>query len=333
MTDEKYRISNSSIKTVLRCEQQYVYKYVQGIVPRMPALPLKLGSWLHSLLEHRYVDGTWKKEHKRLSKEFGRLFAEEQEHYGDLPAQASSVMLGYDAHWLDDHEDWDIKDAEVKIEYPLNDRWTYVAVLDVVAENDEGVWIWDHKTFKQKAPTADYRIIDPQSALYVWVYEKLTSIKPAGFVFNYVRTKLPTVPPLLKSGNAISKAKKYDTNELTLLATLKQYGLDPADYQTELADARSRNGLFYDRVFIPRPAAVIRNILADIKELLPRIRALHEGKRPTRTLTRDCEHSCGYYMVCLTELTGGNSEYIRKHQYTLRVWEEFDGNEKPIEEE
>lgn len=324
---EQLRISNSSYKTLLRCEQQYVYKFVELLEARLVAIPLKLGTWMHLLIDAKYKKGDWKPEHRKLSREFNQMFDEQKAYYGPLPQQASHIMRGYDYHWRNDDQDWEFIDTELKLEVELNKGWVYVAKVDVVADNDEGRWLWDHKTFKAKAPTADYRIVDPQSALYDWAYERVTGIKPVGFMFNYLRTKLPTTPKLLKRGG-ISKAKNIDTNFYTLMAFLKKNDLDPADYREQLSAARSRDSLFYDRVFVPRPTAVIRNLLADIVAKLPRIRELHEGARPTRTLTRDCQYSCAFHLLCLTELTDGNGDYIRKHDLVQR--KSFDYYDEPL---
>lgn len=319
------KLSNSSVKTLLRCEQKYTYKYVHSLTPKRISLPFKLGSWIHLLLEAKYKVGDWKPTQKRLSREYSKLWDEEKQFYGDLPAQTQTIMLGYEYMWKDD-EDWDIIDTEHKLELELGPGWVYVAKLDVVAENDEGVWIWDHKSFKGKAPTDDYRTVDPQSALYDWAYERVEGVKPAGFIFNYIRTKVPAIPRLLKRGG-LSRAKNIDTNWITLATTLKHYRLDPKDYREELAAARSRDRLFYDRVFIPKPVAVIKNLLADIKEKLPRIRQLHEGARPTRTLTRSCQYDCEYHLLCLTELVGGNGDYIRNHEFVVQ--EGFEAYDEP----
>lgn len=320
---EQLRISNSSIKTLQRCEQQYAYKYVENLSPKRVALPLKLGTWVHSLLEAKYRDGTWKTAFKRLEREYAKLFQQEREFYGDLPTQTREIMRGYDYHWRGDDEEWKVIETERKLEIPLSSTWLYVAKLDVIAENDEGVWIWDHKTFKAKKPSDDYRTSDPQSALYDWAWEQVSGQKAVGFIFNYLRTKAPSVPPLLKNGS-ISKARNIDTNWVTLARTIKQYGLNPADYREQLSAARARDRLFFDRVYIPKPVNVIRELLKDIQTLVPRIRSLHEGRRPTRTLTYDCERFCPYHLLCLTELVGGDGSYIKKHDFTNRAWEEYE---------
>ena len=323
---EVIRISNSSTKTVYRCEQRYVYKYVEGLSKKLEALPLKLGSWLHSLLEHKYKDGDWKPKHKQLSREFRRLLPEEREYYGDLPTQAKTILLGYEHHWRLD-EGWKIIDTEVKVEVKLGKAWVFVGKIDVVAEDENGdLWLWDHKSFKGQEPPEDYRIIDPQSALYVWAYERITGRQPVGFVFNYLRTKLPSLPQLTKRG-VLSK-RAIDTNEITFVTALKHYGLDPKDFRAEIAEARSRNRNYYDRQLVDRPDALIRNLLLDIKEKSPRIRELHEGARPTRTLTKDCRFDCEFFMLCLTEVTGGNGKYIRKQDFVVRRWEELGPEEE-----
>lgn len=317
-------LSNSSFKTLQRCEYKYVLKYVDGLVPKRKQRPLYLGTWIHLLLQEKYrPNGMWKAVQQKLVREYAHLLPEEKEHLGNLPEITTTIMEGYERTWATDHADWKILETEKSVELPISQDFTYVARLDVIAEDDDGVWIWDHKTHKGKQPSEDYRTSDPQSSLYNWVYEKLTGIKPAGFVFNYLRTKPPAVPRLLKNGKGISRAANIDTNWYTLMKTLRQYNLDPNDYREELAAARARNKSFYDRVFIPRPAGVINNLLRDIRQKLPRIKELHEGARPTRNLTYECDRSCEYRILCLTELTGGDGTYIRRNDYMYKPWEEY----------
>lgn len=329
------RLSNSSTRALLRCEQKYVYKYVDGLAARIVALPLKLGTWVHALLEAKYEDGfhsgtkRWQAKNQELAKGFKKLMPAEREYYGDLPTQADIIMKGYEHTWKGEEEDWSIVDTELKVEHELGKGWVFVGKIDVVAEDHDGLWIWDHKTHKGAKPTDDYRIIDPQSALYVRFYELITGRKPTGFIFNYLRTKLPSVPRLLKNGT-LSKAK-IDTNYITMLNAIRGYGLDPKEYRPQLSMARARDRDFYDRIFINRPTALIRNLLLDIKEKAPRIRELHEGARPARTLTKDCKWDCEFHLLCLTELTGGDGTYIRKHDFEERRWEEIGDEETVIQ--
>lgn len=324
---ETYRISNSSMKTIQRCEQQYFYKYVLSLQPKLPKGALRLGSWMHALIEAKFKHNTWAHAHKMLTNKFNNLFDVEREYYGDLPTQAQTIMKGYDYHWKRDADEWKILGTELKVEVPLGSTFTYVGKIDVEAENDDGIWLWDHKTFKNKQPSSDFRTTDPQSSLYDWAYEKITGNKPAGFIFDYIRTKLPAIPRLLKNGT-ISQARNIDTNYITLARTIQLYKLNPLDYREQLSAARARDKLFFDRIYIPRPAAVIKNLLEDIKIIAPRVKELHEGRRPTRTLTFQCQQFCDYHMLCMTELIGGDGTYIKKHDYVHQEWGEYDGNQE-----
>lgn len=317
------RLSNSSVKTFLRCEQQYDYKYVQELEPKRSALPLKRGTWIHRLLEARYRDGSWKPEWKKLNSEYAKLWQDEKDYYGDLPEFSKRMMQGYDYHWKDDQKDWNIREVERKVQIPLGKNWVFIGKIDVEAENEEGLWLWDHKTFSGQQPSSDYRTSDPQSSLYAWAYEKITGNRPVGFVFNYMRTKLPTIPKILKRGG-LSVAKNIDTNWITLARFLRENDLNQEDYRPQLAAARARDGLFYQRIFIPKPDIVIRNLLLDIQEKAPRIRQVHEGRRPVRTLTYECERMCPYHLLCITELTGGDGSYIKKQNFRKGAWTEYD---------
>lgn len=322
----RIKFSNSSIKTLQRCEQKYDYKYIRLLEPKQSPRPLKLGSWVHLLIDAKHKVGGWKKAHRQQTLEFNQLLPEEKEYYGDLPTQTETIMRGYDWNYRDDGKEWQFEGSEVPVMVDVGRNFTYVGTLDRLGRNQDGLWIWDTKTFRGKKPTMDYRTTDPQSSLYLWAYPLVSGIKPVGFVFDYIRTKVPSIPKINKDGS-VSKAK-VDTNWYTYRKFLKDNGFDAANFRPQLAAARARDRDFYDRIMVPKPTAVIRSLLEDIKELLPRIADLHRGRRPTRNLTYLCERDCPYHLICLTELVGGDPSYIIKHNFTEYNWEEYRGNDE-----
>ena len=90
------KITNSHVKSFNRCRRQYWYKFDQLLVPKVTALPLKRGSWLHELLEAHYTGYGWEKKNDELGAEFYRLFDEEREMYGDLPTICGHIMESYE---------------------------------------------------------------------------------------------------------------------------------------------------------------------------------------------------------------------------------------------
>ena len=53
-------LSVSKIKLWKRCPQAYYYKYVEGIEPRLKAVPLERGGLLHEMLENYYTGKDWR---------------------------------------------------------------------------------------------------------------------------------------------------------------------------------------------------------------------------------------------------------------------------------
>ncbi len=56
-------IHNSHLTTIRRCKQKFNYAFIEGIQPKLPALPLARGIWIHYCLEAQFLrwgleDGT-----------------------------------------------------------------------------------------------------------------------------------------------------------------------------------------------------------------------------------------------------------------------------------
>src|SRR5215831_12519102 len=73
-------LNQSRVKSFIRCEQQYHFRYdypilVMGkkkgeLVASRPSVGLRRGSWMHKLMEAHFRGESWKKVHKGLTKEY-----------------------------------------------------------------------------------------------------------------------------------------------------------------------------------------------------------------------------------------------------------------------
>lgn len=313
------RITNSMVKAYQRCPRQYWYKFDEKIVPRSVALPLKRGSWLHELLETKYSGGDWRARNEELAREFNGMFEEERIQYGDLPEICANIMMAYEYTWRDEDREFDVLCVEEEFEVPLPHGHTLVFKVDGIIEDEWGKWLLEHKSHKT-LPNSEYRFIDMQSARYVWGLNKL-GWDLTGVLWNYIRTKEPTKPPLLKSGG-ISKAKRYDTDAFTLLRTLKEYGLDPHDYRDVIIKAKNNQSTFFRRERVPKPATVMKELVADVVHIADTI---ERGYHPTRSIDRSCTFTCSYLSVCSTSLYGGDVRDIIETHFQTATKETYYG--------
>src|SRR5687767_10673503 len=208
--------THSMIKTFRRCPKQADYKYHQRLKPRVLGRPLREGTWMHRLLEVHHKGGDWREEHKRLSANFAKLFDEEKADIGDLPRDCARMMRSYLWHYAKDP--WIVHEVEFILEAEFPDGTIYRGKIDMLVENQYGLWIVDHK-FNRRLPDLDFRILDAQSALYIWAALK-NKIPVQGHIWNYVRRKAPTIPQILKSGARLSK-RAIDTDYPTMVSAIR----------------------------------------------------------------------------------------------------------------
>jgi len=290
------------------------------LVPQTSTLPLKRGSWLHELLEAHYMGEGWEKRNDELAAEFNQLFEEEREAFGDLPDVCGRIMESYEYYWRDEDAQFQVIAAEEVVEVPLPHGHTLEFKFDAIIEDELGRWLMEHKSHKT-IPRADYRFIDMQTAKYVWGLNKIgTYGEITGVLWNYIRTKEPTKPALMKNGT-ISKRKKIDTDLFTFVSAVKEYGLDPSDYRDVILRLKKFNN-FFRRERVPKPKHVIEELVKDTVYVADEI---ERGTRPVRSIDRSCEYMCSYLDLCVVELYGGDAEDVIRRKYRTATEEDYYG--------
>lgn len=330
--------THSMLKTFGRCAKQTQYKYAERLKPlRLSArsLPLRRGTWFHELLELYYLGNDWQARHVQLTAQFGRLFDEEKDALGDLPEEIMRLMRSYLWHYGMDQDDpyhgWTVLDTELTLECPWPDgNGIYRCRLDMLAEDQFGLIIADHKTHK-RLPGHTTRLLDAASALYLWCARE-NGLDVRGFVWNYIRTKAPSVPKLVYVGTkreALSSAK-IDTDYPTMVREIKRLGIEKTDKWDRdqvraLKAHRWREGMvqtspFFRRAILEKDEAMTARVVAEAMRRRDRMHAYDftdDVDSVERMPDLSCDWMCDYKNLCEVELFSGDGNQLRRKNFRV----------------
>lgn len=323
-----FETSQSMIKTWRRCRNKYYYRFVELLELRRPKLQLIRGTMIGKCLDlialHRNDKKTpaWQTALKPYRKEYGRLFAEEQEMYGDPIGEVERIVERYERIYAKDGFTYlaptfrtGRKDPfELPVRVDISPGIIFTGHLDKMPEDKQGrVWDMDHKSHK-RIPEPEDRLNDLQQVLYQWAGPQSGYPKLAGVIWDYIRTKAPAVPELLKKGG-LTRRQNIDTDHETYLSAIVSHDLKPQDYAEELNRLKPRGYIdFYQRVQLPNPnKEMVNRVVADAQASSIEMKR-SGGHDRTRSLDWTCK-SCEYRSLCQAELRGVDAEFIRKSEF------------------
>lgn len=314
MSDDVLRVSISKIRLARRCMKAFDYKYNQKLSRKRKAVPLLKGSILHDFLNARAKGASIGEVTSKYNEQYRRLFQEERELYGTIVDDMLRVYEAYCRHY--DEETWKYLASEHEVEYEIADGIVFVGYIDkVIIDKQDRRFSVDHKT-SRSLPNEETQFSDLQQLMYVYVYNKLNPKKLLdGVIWDYLRSKPPTIPEVLKNGS-LSK-RQIDTDYWTYVKAIRQAGLKTSDYTDILESLRVQQSPFFKRVVLPSPPeSMISSVLDDIIATAKMIRGLRHVYQ-VRNLSRDCAQ-CEFYNLCQAELRGHDAAFIRKNDYITR---------------
>ena len=319
-----FEVSHSKLKLARRCLKAYDYKYLQKLGKRLKSRPLLVGSLVHECLEMWFKEGHYMPAITKWKEgEYSKMFAEERALHADVIPLTKHLIRGYISNWNELGFEMVWVEKEFRVE--IHDGIFLVGNIDGRAkEGKKFTWLVEHKTAK-KMPGEEMRINDTQVVLYDAVLPMIGEPPVTGVMWDYLRTKLPTKPDLLKSGG-LSKAKNIDTTREVYLREIHRHGLDPRGYTDMLEHLAERRDQFYRQIKLPINRITGQNVLEDavvtanLLIFLTSLRIVYpDGPNPfTRNLTRDCSW-CDFQPLCHAEFRGEDTTYMRKHDYIVRV--------------
>ena len=233
-------ISFTEVDNYRRCQKRWEYRYKIGLKRKTKHVRLFKGEILHEML-NAYVKAKMVKNYKgddpwdvldKYAEEYANYLAEEREQYGDVIGDCGAIFEGYLRKYR--HDPLRYEASEQEVYFDISGKLRFAGFIDKIAtDKEERRWIVDHK-FVQTIPTASDRFSDLQLLLYVWAWNKKKPDVPIdGVMWDYARSKAPTKPDVLKSGE-LSQRKNLDCDPHTYLATIAENDLSPADYKDML---------------------------------------------------------------------------------------------------
>lgn len=292
------RYSHTAIKLWQRCQRKWAYKYIDRLETDATKPALERGKTLHQGLEYYHTEDP--------------LFAE---WYEFAEQEDRDVMDRYALKY--DEEEWEVLFAEQEIEFSLH-GYTIVVIPDLVVRLPNGeVWIVDHKTTSRIPDEWDeYNMSDFQHLLYIAALQQ-AGYDVAGFIFNYIRTKPPTVPQTTKDGSRFANLARMDTDYGTLYKVAERLGwLENEDVKNKLNVLKHGPDKYFQRHYlIKNQHAVdqaVKSALATMSNMSDKEYGRARGPYERHVLSSghgwSACRNCEYQPLCYNELLGIESD-------------------------
>ena len=337
-------VSFSAADRFRTCEQDYYYDQVEKLERKDRAVPLERGIILATYLELYYKnlqhDYSAPTAHASAlvqtmdeyrSKVGGYAVAAEAAGDLDLATELRGMLdvvpriaeRYFETRGEQDALTYEVLQVECWVDAELApDVGTRGKVDLITRDRSNGrISLWEHKTVGE-IPALDRRLRDLQTLLYRRPAEKRYGFMVDSVTWNYLRTKEPTIPDVLKNGG-LSKRKDLDTTWEVYLELIKEHELDVNDY----AEICSRLGLnreadaFFPRHELPmvaREDVLLRDFTATAVHIQQRRKEWDEGGQPIRSVGYRCVR-CTWRHLCTAVILGGDAESVKLLRYKQRA--------------
>lgn len=341
-------ISLSAVRSFQRCEQQFEYRYVQRLQRRERAKQLELGTILHRYLElydKALVDEMSAEDaHVQAQLAISNEFTDRLKKLSNVAFMAGNEELAKDLlelgpkagrltqHYFEsrgrsDAEEYEPILIEMSLDTIITSQLRSRGRVDKVTRSQATgrVSLWENKSAKS-VPNAGVRLRDLQTVLYAEQLRRFYNLDVDSVTWNYLRTKEPTEPELLKSSKvpALTKAKNIDSTWEVYSLAAKRLGVD---IDTDEYDAvRQRLSGRAQKVFFPRyevaimtdSTVMLRDYARTGLEIRRQVARWSEGKvKPVRNLDQHCDF-CDFNMLCRAVITGGDTEELVAMRYETK---------------
>lgn len=305
--------SYTDLLTYLRCPKKYEFQVVRNLQRKATGVNLYLGILIHNLLMGHYL-GTYDETMAEMvaTLEDAPLIDDEILEYRDLVDQAEELVLRY----LSKHDDeWEILHVEETFVVTLEDGNQISFTPDLIIRDERGVWVVDHKSTSMM-PRGDLPVGNFQAFLYS---AAIREIYPdfRGFIFNFMRKKLPTQPRLTKTAPLrIADIGRIDTTYEILheyvMRVAPQLVDDPAT-RRRLVELQQEDKFFW-RQYVFVTDELSDNVMDDTVAVIEHVElALSTGRFPRSFLpyagAQECDN-CSFKELCVAELRGYDTSSV-----------------------
>lgn len=341
-----YSVGQSKARTWRSCRRSYDYKYRQQLIRKRTKRPFMFGRIVHRMIEAQAQEEDPFEVLKETANdvELAPLFTSEREMYGDIITDIGVIMRDYFDYHQDGLRFIPVKDetgeyryAEHEFAVPLGDllegkrlrlpgsnRYVKASDLDgiVFKGQVDGLgktpnklsWLMEHKTF-DKLPGEDERWRNLQTVVYRRVVLHLGWMKQIdGVAWNYIMSKAPTVPQLLKSGKRLS-VREIVTLPSVVEACLKVHNLKREGHEKLIERAEASRHHYFQRIYSPVNTTIADNIFGGFVETAIEMRDNH-GQKRDQNIGRHCSW-CDYEPLCRANLTGGDEDFVRDGEFVV----------------
>jgi hypothetical protein len=314
-----FKTGFSRVKAWRSCNKRYEYAYVRNLQAKRKPAALFRGTILHEMLEardlhiigrdHNLPRDIWAK----YQEQYGALFEEEREFYGEnFLNDIWRIYRGYVRTYKDD--DWKVLDTEGLVRTQLTPKIEFEGHYDLRVKRQGRRWLVDRKTHRV-IPTAEERFSNTQLLLYVEAWNREHKEKVDGIIWDYLRTKAPTIPPKLKSGQ-LTRRKDLDTDVFTYRKAIRDNDLDEEAYAYYINELdKKASDRFYQRVPLPIPSVHMTKTV--VQEFITTADMMRKAKSFPRNATYTCNR-CEFFSLCTAELAGVNAKFVEKSNYEER---------------
>lgn len=310
-----FKVSQSKVKTYRRCRRAYHNKYVRKLRRKRVKRALKFGQVIHTVFEEYANGGDFQDTLDRVKKEQGKLFKAELEEYGDILDDMRVILTDYTRYWGEEmrYVRFKGKGSEFLFEVEIADNLTLGGKLDAIGQTRNKLkWLVEHKS-GARMPNEDARWRNPQSSIYLRVIDLLKVAEVEGTCWDFIRSKAPTTPAILKSGEVSSR--DIDTLPTRVDEFLKGHDLDPSRYVKliSLAEANQKN--YFSRIFTPTKPRIVDMLWDEFVGTAVEMQKNH-GSVKEMNIDRHCDW-CDYEGLCRAELLGQDTEFVEKREYVV----------------
>lgn len=325
---EAFRVSQSKVKTYRRCKYAYHLKYREKLRRRRVSRPLQFGRLIHEAIEASIEGDDPLELLDNISFEKGKYFAAEREAYGEILEDVRIIIAEYLEYYKDDGLRYvriNKRSAEHEFNVEIAPGVELTGKLDAVAKTPNRLrWLMEHKSFS-KAPNEDDYWRNLQSVTYIRAMEILGWPKVDGTLWDFVHSKAPSAPQILKSGSLSKKA--LNSLPTKVLQVIAHHGLDPDDYPTLIASAENNRRRYFHRVFTPVKADVVDMVFNDFLHTAVEMSRAPEDEKQ-KNIDKHCSW-CDFEAICRAELQGLDVEYVKEKEYYINDHEQENAESEP----